>query len=107
MIESVQSVTKFINQSAAEMPQVDLNGHNIIGVYLSSTANHQPDRLKLERLEKLCITLTGTAPLSCLHIDLGHQGRMDAHLFTDTTLTQVQPLEMLEENGLYPDSSNR
>lgn len=107
MIESAIPVTEFVNSGTVELTHSDNASLKLMGIYLSSSQNEQPDPLLISRLSSLYESRTGAAPGCCLVLDLGHLGRIDALLYSDTGLTQPQPLEMLENGDLYPDSSNR
>ncbi|ATX80519.1 hypothetical protein Ga0123461_2113 [Mariprofundus aestuarium] len=107
MIESAIPVTEFVNSDTVELTHSDNVGPKLIGIYLSASQSEQPNPQLISKLSSLYETRTGAAPGCCLVLDLGHLGRIDALLYSDTGLTQPQPLEMLENGDLYPDSSNR
>ena len=107
MIESALPVTNFVNSDVDKLTHGTDSDHHSRGIYLSSGPDSPPDVQLIDALSRLCESQLGGAPDYCLLLDLGHQGRMDALLFSDQALTQPQPLNMLEESDLYPQSSNR
>lgn len=107
MIESALPVTDFVNCNVDKLTHLADKEHLSRGIYLSSGPDSEPDLRLIDKLSCLCQSRLGAAPDYCLLLDLGHQGRMDALLFSDLALTQPQPLNMLEESDLYPQSSNR
>ena len=107
MIESFIPVTSFINHNSVAKTESENEPLPLIGIYLSTGPNEQPDPSLIDELSKLYSSRTGEAPAYYLILDLGHQGRMDALLYSDRELSQVQPFAMLDDGNLYPDSSNR
>ncbi|NWF37300.1 hypothetical protein [Mariprofundus sp. KV] len=107
MIESALPVTNFVTNDGDKLTHLTGSQTQTRGIYLSSGPDSEPDLQLIAELSSLCQSRLGAAPDYYLLLDLGHQGRMDALLFSDLALTQPQPLNMLEESDLYPQSSNR
>jgi len=107
MIETALPVTNFVNNDGDNLTHPAGNEQSIRAVYLSSSPGHLPDQALISDLSRLCEARLGAAPDYFLLLDLGQQGRMDALLFSDHSLSQPATLNMLEDGDLYPQSSNR